>query len=54
VSVNMILGGDLAYIDARIERKTRTLVFAHAEAFGPGETRLASATSVHKIVSAIA
>jgi hypothetical protein len=52
VSVNMIAGGEIAYIDARIERKTRTLAFAQAEAFGPGETHLASATSVHKIRSA--
>lgn len=54
VSVNLIASGEVAYIDARIERKTRTLLFAQAEAFGPGETHLASATSVHKIRNAIA
>ncbi len=52
VAVEMLAIGDVAHVDARIERKTRTLVFAMAEAFGAGETRLASATSVHKIGTA--
>jgi len=54
ISVDMLETGDVAYVDARIERQTRTLVFAVAEAFSAGDQRLASATSVHKIVSASA
>lgn len=54
VAVDMVQEGELAYVDARIERQTRTLVFAMAEARDAQDQRLASATSVHKIVDAAA
>jgi hypothetical protein len=38
-----------ARVEARIERKTRTLVFASAEAFDADGLRIATASAVHHI-----
>jgi hypothetical protein len=49
VSVEMLGAGEAARVEARIERRTRTLVFAQADAFDEGGARIASATSIHRV-----
>ncbi len=36
-------------ITAEVTRKTRSLLFARAEAIGPDRTRVATASSVHRL-----
>jgi hypothetical protein len=51
-SFDLLAPGEAARVDARIERKTRTLVFAAADAFSAEGAHLAAASSVHRAPSA--
>lgn len=42
---------DNATISVAITRKTRSLLFAAAEAIGPDRTRIATASSVHRLTA---
>jgi hypothetical protein len=47
-SFDVLARGDAARVDARVERKTRTLVFAAADAFSADGAHIAAASSVHR------
>jgi len=47
VSIEPLGGGEAARVDARVTRKTRTLVFAQADAFDGSGARIGAAASVH-------
>lgn len=49
VELNFLGAGEIARIDVRTERRTRTLAFLVADAFDQTGARVASASSVHKI-----
>lgn len=51
VSMEFLSAGDAASVAATITRKTRTLVFVHAEATGADGARLVTADSVHKVLT---
>lgn len=48
-SFDILAQGEPARVDARVERKTRTLVFAAADAFSAEGAHIAAASSVHSI-----
>lgn len=50
VSLEMLGEADMGNIKTAISRKTRTLLFATAELVTDAGVRVASATSVHKIL----
>mgnify|MGYP001174130485 CR=1 FL=1 len=50
ISLEFLSEGDVANVAATITRKTRTLVFVHAEATSRDGARLVTADSVHKVV----
>jgi hypothetical protein len=50
-SLEILAPGAPARAAARIERKTRTLVFASADAFDAEGARIAAASAVHRIFS---
>lgn len=50
VELNFIDAGDVAEIRTKVERRTRTLAFVTADAFDQNDARIASGSSVHKIV----
>ena len=54
VSVNMDMMAPAANgaIEVAVERKTRTLVFMKAEARDAADERIATASSVHKVLTA--
>lgn len=49
VTMEVLAPGVIASIEARIERRTRTLAFAAAEARDENGVRIASASSVHAL-----
>jgi len=51
VMIEVLAPGDIAHIDGRIERQTRTLIFASADARDAQGARIASASSVHRILA---
>ena len=51
VAIEMLHAGAIASIETKIDRATRTLLFMGAEAYGPDRMRVASATSVHRIIA---
>lgn len=51
VAIDILAPGDVARIDPRIDRQTRTLLFLSADARDAAGARVASASSVHKILT---
>lgn len=51
ISLEFLGEGDAASVATTITRKTRTLVFVHAEATSPDGARLVTADSVHKVLT---
>ena len=51
VSMEFLSEGDAGSIAATVTRKTRTLVFVHAEAKSADGARLVTADSVHKVLT---
>jgi hypothetical protein len=49
VELNFISAEAIARVEARTERRTRTLAFLVADAFDQAGARVASGSSVHKI-----
>jgi|CXWL01.1.fsa_nt_gi hypothetical protein len=49
VEITWLGTAPLARVDAKIVRKTRTLLFASADALAADGARLASASSVHRV-----
>ncbi|MGH6949517.1 MAG: hypothetical protein ACREH4_01480 [Vitreimonas sp.] len=49
VTIDMLARADTGAIETTLVRKTRTLVFMSAEFVSGGGTRIANATSVHKV-----
>jgi hypothetical protein len=50
VTIDMLARADAGSIDAKLVRKTRTLVFMSAEFVSDDGKRIANATSVHKVL----
>lgn len=50
LSMEMLTADPIFRIEARVQRKTRTLVFTEAEAFAASGVRVACASAVHRIV----
>lgn len=51
VSVDMLARADVGTIETKLARKTRTLVFMSAEFVTDSGTRIATASSVHKVAN---
>jgi hypothetical protein len=49
VSMDLLSGDPIARLNARLERKTRTLVFTEAEGFSASGALVARASAVHRI-----
>ncbi len=52
VTIDVVASGDTGSIEATLVRKTRTLVFMNAELRNEAGARVATASSVHKVVGA--
>ena len=50
VTVDMVARAAAGAIETTLVRKTRTLVFMSAELVGEGDARIATASSVHKVL----
>ena len=51
VTIDMLTAADAGQIATTLVRKTRTLVFMHAEFVSDAGVRIANATSVHKLLT---
>jgi hypothetical protein len=51
VAIDVLSAGDIALVEVRVERQTRTLLFLSADARDTAGARIASASSVHKLLS---
>ncbi len=49
MAMEVIGASEAARVEAGLQRKTRTLLFMHADAFAHDGARIATASSVHKI-----
>ena len=52
VAMEKLRDGEVTRVEAKVERKTRTLLFLSAEAFTAAGARIATATSVHRVSAA--
>jgi hypothetical protein len=50
VNIEMLAPADAGAVDVKTQRKTRTLVFLHADFRAESGAHIASASSVHKIL----
>ena len=51
VTIDVVASGDAGSIEATLVRKTRTLVFMNAELRNEAGQRIATASSVHKVLT---
>lgn len=49
VEITWLTSGDVARVETRVVRKTRTLVFMSADGFSADGARVVSASSVHRV-----
>lgn len=49
VEISWLAAGGVTRVEPRVARKTRTLLFMSAEAFGADGARVATASSVHRL-----
>lgn len=51
VTIEVLDQGELAHVEAKIVRKTRTLVFMSADAAASDGTKIAAASAVYKVLA---
>ncbi|GAN00421.1 hypothetical protein U91I_04087 [alpha proteobacterium U9-1i] len=49
IEIAWLAAGDVARVETRVVRKTRTLLFMGADAFGADGAHVASGSSVHRV-----